>query len=143
MKFIIPIFILSAIFSSCNGSVELDNNETNIEPIDSTYCNCTELTYDDKYNHFWRFNRRDGFTGKCEVFYPNGQLKESKIMVKGKNHGKFYYYYENGQIKEEKEFDMNFQTGELITYTESGEVKIHALYNRGKQVEILVNRPDL
>ncbi len=141
MKFLYPIFVLLLV--SCGGNdVEVETENT-IETIDSTYCDCNELVFDEQYNHFWRFNRRDGYFGKCEVFYSNGQVKETRLFENGKNHGKFFYYYENGQVKEEKQFDMNFQIGEQITYSETGDVIFHALYKRGNQTEILVNRPDL
>lgn len=121
--------------------VTSDLDET--EKIDSSYCNCDELTFDAPYNHFWRFERRKGFTGKCEEFYPDGTLKITKNLFDGKLHGKTFTYYENGRLHVEKEFDMNFKTGEEITYTSTGEVKFHALYKRGTQTQILVNRPDL
>ena len=143
MKYIIPILLITAYLSSCKGEPEVEETDKTIETVDSTYCNCAELTFDKDYNHFWRYERRKPFTGICETFYDNGQLKETKPMVKGKNHGQMISYYNNGQIKEIKEFDMNFQTGEQITYTKSGEVKYHALYKRGKMTEVLVTRPDL
>ena len=111
--------------------------------IDSNYCICSELIFDEPYNHFYRFEKREGFTGYCEEFYLDGKLKMTKNFVDGKLHGKMILYYDNGQIEEEKQFDMNFQTGEQITYTRKGEVKFHALYERGKQVKVLVSKPDL
>jgi len=143
MKYFLPL--LALVLLGCNsGETPADENvETGEASIDSTYCSCEELIFDQPYNHFWRFERRKGYTGKCEDFYPNGQLKISKTFVEGKLHGKVFSYYDNGQLEEEKEFDMNFQTGEQITYTKKGEVKFHALYKRGTQTQVLVSRPDL
>jgi hypothetical protein len=129
--------------SEINTSEPNNSNTTDVEPIDSSYCNCDELTLDQPYNHFWRFERRVGYTGVCEEFYPDGKLKTTKNLVDGKLHGKVFTYYKNGRVHEEKEFDMNFQTGEQIVYTNKGEVKLHALYKRGTQTQILVNRPEL
>ena len=134
-------FFTPLILAGCGQSDHTD--EVTQETVDSSYCNCGELVFDEPYNHFWRFERRKGYTGKCEEFYSNGQLKISKIYKDGKLNGKMISYYDNGQIESEKEFDMNFQVGEQIIYTKKGEVKFHALYKRGVQTEVLVNRPDL
>ena len=130
-----------------NSEIIQDDSE-NVElveltEIDSNYCNCNELIFDEPYNHFFRFERREGFTGKCEDFHSNGEKKMEKNFVDGKLHGKFFLYYDNGQIEEEKEFDNNFQTGEQITYSKKGEVIFHALYKRGTQTKVLVTRPDI
>ena len=117
--------------------------ETSADDIDSTYCNCQELVFNEPYNHFYLTDKRTGFTGKCEEFHPNGQVKVQKNFVSGKLHGKLTTWYENGQVKEEKEFDTNFQVGEQINYTSKGEVKFHAIYKRGVQTKILVSRSDL
>ena len=143
MKYIFPFFIFSIFLGSCGGPSSETDQDVVVEAIDSNYCDCGELTFDERYNHFYRFDRTDGFYGKCEIFHPNGQLKHEKYFENGKNHGFFIEYYNNGQVKIEKEFDMNFQVGEQLTYTKSGEVKLHVLYKRGKMMEILVNRPEL
>lgn len=149
MKNIITVLFCSILLGACgnegnSSDPATQDTESNGTPaIDSSYCDCNELTLDQPYNHFWRFERRIGYTGVCEEFYPDGKLKMTKNLVEGKLHGKVFTYYQNGRLHEEKEFDMNFQTGEQIVYTSKGEVKLHALYNRGKQTQILVNRPEL
>lgn len=142
--YLLPVLCI-LFFVSCSNEESSETNDTisTGELIDSAYCNCEELTLDQPYNHFWRFERRVGFTGTCEEFYPDGTLKITKNLVDGKLHGKQFTYYENGRPHTEKEFDMNFQTGESITFTNTGEVKFHALYKRGKQTEVLVNKPHL
>ena len=135
---IIPFIILTLF--SCGGK-EQNESGKNTPEIDSAYCECYELTYDEPYNHFYRFERRKGYTGTCQEFYPNGQLKLDKHFVDGKIHGKMISYHDNGQIWEDQEFDMNFQVGERIIYTKSGQVKFHALYERGRQTEVLVSKP--
>lgn len=147
MKTLLFLTIPFLLLTSCGNTPKTDpepaEDLTVQTPIDSNYCNCDELTLDQPYNHFWRFERRIGYTGVCEEFYPDGKLKTTKNLVDGKLHGKVLTYYENGRMREEKEFDMNFQTGEHILYTNTGEVKFHALYKRGTQTQILVNKPDL
>lgn len=141
MKHLLRLLSLALIITSCSGNDSSDQPVDIVEEIDSTYCNCAELVYDEGYNHFFRYERRESFNGICETFHPNGQLWEHKPMTNGKIHGRMITYYDSGQIKEEKEFDMNFQTGEQLNYNEAGEVVFHALYNRGRQIEILINRP--
>lgn len=141
MKYLILIFtVIGLVLTSCQGnSEEAVSNE--VEEIDSTYCECHQLIFDEAYNHFYRFERREGYTGNCKDYYPSGQLKLDKNFVDGKVHGKMISYHDNGQIWEDQEFDMNFQIGEKIIYTKSGEVKFHALYKRGEQTEVLEAKP--
>ncbi len=150
MKTFSAFTICLILLTSCgNGdgtnseTTSVDSEGGEISAIDSSYCNCDELTLDQPYNHFWRFERRIGYTGVCEDFFSDGKLRMTKNFVDGKLHGKVFTYYQNGRLHEEKEFDMNFQTGEQIIYTNKGEVKLHALYKRGTQTQILVNRPEL
>jgi antitoxin component YwqK of YwqJK toxin-antitoxin module len=142
MTRLIFLFALPVFLAACNSGAEPATEPTE-EAIDSAYCACSELVFSEPYNHMYRFDKRKGYTGKCEEFYPDGQLKESKNFVDGKLHGKVFSYHKNGKVKEEKEYDMNFQVGEMIMFTSKGEVKYHALYERGKQVKVLVTRPDL
>lgn len=148
MKFFSSFSICLILLTACgegnsseNPQVDSDNIE--VSAVDSSYCNCDDLTLDQPYNHFWRFERRIGYTGVCEEFHPDGKLKTTKNLVDGKLHGKIFTYYKNGRLREEKEFDMNFQTGEHIIYTNTGEVKFHGLYKRGTQTQVLVNKPNL
>lgn len=141
MRLLVSLILFISFISSCGSetTAEVDSTETN--GIDSTYCDCAELTLDVPYNHFYRFERRKPFTGLCEEFFPDGALKLEKNFVEGKVHGDMISYHENGQVWEEQEFDMNFQTGERIIYTKSGQVKFHALYKRGNQQEVIVAKP--
>lgn len=138
----IVYLIIAITFFSCSQN-EGTTPELETEKIDSSYCNCSELTLDEGYNHFYRFERRKGFTGKCEEFYSDGKIKASKNYKNGKLHGKHILYYEDGKVKQEKEFDMNFQTGEQIDFTRDGQVIYHAIYKRGEFKELILTRPDL
>lgn len=140
-SFLFPILFIAIGCGESGTPGDADISVT--PPSDSTWCNCGALVFSEPYNHFYLTDKRKGFTGKCEEFYPSGQVKTEKNFKEGKLHGKMFTWYENGQLEEEKEFDMNFQTGEMIHYTSRGEVKFHALYKRGKQVSILVSRPEL
>ena len=148
MRRFYPYLISLCLMVSCSerGTTADHGNESTsgTEPaIDSTYCNCDELIFSNSYNHFYRFVKREGFTGKCEEFYPSGQLKISKEFFDGKLDGKSISYHENGQVWEDQEFMQNFQHKEKIIYTQSGQVKFHAMYKRGKELEVYVNKPEL
>ena len=139
MKVLLSFSLLSTLvlLSSC-GSAHDPADDIAAESIDSSYCACDDLIFDGSYNHFYRFKRREGFTGFCESFYPSGQLRISKNFDDGKLEGKMISYYENGQISEEMEFMTNFQTGFQTNYTEQGDTIYHALFKRGNLIEILI-----
>ena len=141
MKYLVLLGFIGIVLSSCKDGAVADEELDETIAVDSNYCDCHELTFDEPYNHFYRFERRKPFTGLCEEFHPNGDLKLEKNFVEGKVHGKMISYHENGQVWEEQEFDTNFQVGEKIIYTQSGLVKFHALYKRGKQIEVLEAKP--
>ncbi|MCH2233992.1 MAG: hypothetical protein MK078_07040 [Crocinitomicaceae bacterium] len=136
---IISVFALFAM-SSCGGGTP---DEIVVEKIDSNYCQCVELLFDEPYNHFYRFDRTEYFEGRCEDFYPNGQLKLEKTIVKGKNHGLQKKYFEDGQLAEVREFDMNFQIGVQINYTREGDTAYYATYERGELKDILKITPNI
>ncbi|UKN01284.1 hypothetical protein K6119_16265 [Paracrocinitomix mangrovi] len=137
------LLILPVVIWSCKGEEPNNDSENQTSDIDSTHCDCHELTFDEPYNHFYRFERRVGYTGNCQEYYADGSVKLDKNFVDGKVHGKMISYHENGQIHEDQEFDMNFQVGERIIYTKSGKVKFHALYKRGQQTDVLEAHPEL
>lgn len=137
MKLIYLLFV-AAFLTSCGSSSE----DELAEEIDSNYCACNELFFDEPYNHFFRFDRTEYFEGTCEDFYPEGQLKLTKNLVKGKNHGLQKKFFENGQVAEIKEFDMNFQVGEQINFSRTGDTVFYALYNRGIQEKVIIITPD-
>ena len=136
--------IISGVFIlllSCGGNPE--ESGTAVTEEDPTFCECTELFFDEPYNRFYLEDRQKPFSGECQDLHPNGEKKLVKHFKNGKVHGKMITYYDNGQVEDEREFEDNFQVGERIQYNRKGEVTYHALYERGKVTEILVVRPDL
>jgi hypothetical protein len=137
MKTFLSIFILAAITVSCKGDPENRDQVDETVEIDSNYCNCNDLIFDDRYNHFYLFERRDGFTGKCEIPFPNGNIQIEKNFDDGKMQGKFIEFHENGRVWRERNYDKNFQDGDSFTYSKSGKLIAHALYKRGKLKEMI------
>lgn len=140
MKVLLSFFIsLGLVLSSCGSPEESDDvDELVTESIDSSYCHCDELVFDGSYNHYYRYKKREGFTGKCESFYPSGKLKVSKNFNDGKLEGKMLSYFENGQISEVMEFITNFQTGLQTNFNPQGDTIYHALFKRGNLMEIYI-----
>jgi hypothetical protein len=133
--------LLIAILASCSSEVEPVQEEVVQE--EPTLCDCNELGFDRDYNNFFFIEPRKGYTGTCETYFANGQVQMRKHFVKGKVHGKLTTYYEDGQLADEKEYDTNLQIGEQKSYTKDGVLKYHALYERGKQIKILVYPGDV
>ncbi|MEO9257111.1 MAG: hypothetical protein ABI207_01945 [Crocinitomicaceae bacterium] len=112
MKINIPYllcFIL--IFSSCTN-----NNPKKAE------CDCSLLSYDDLYNHFYETDREVGYTGKCIAYYPGGKIKTKRTIVNGKNDGPYSTYFPSGKIQEEGSFKENLQHGIRKIYDEKGQL---------------------
>ncbi|MEZ4921842.1 MAG: hypothetical protein R2780_01610 [Crocinitomicaceae bacterium] len=134
MRYLI-LFILPALVGfSCSGnSSEAESSES----IDSTYCDCFELTFDQQYNHWWRYERRKGFTGNCDVKQANGNVDYEKNFIDGKMEGEYIVYHENGQPYKIRNYMQNFQDGDSYTYSKSGRLIAHAIYKRGHLKEMV------
>jgi hypothetical protein len=126
LKFIL-VGSLFGVMMACNNSEE--TNELTEGVV--TNCDCNDLQYDPGYNNFYMEKPREGYTGKCELFHANGQLALSKNFKDGKVDA-------NGQIDEKKTFDKNFQTGEGLKYSEGGTLIFKALYDYGREMEIII-----
>ena len=136
------LFILQlTLIFSCGGSNGSGGENENEEGNDLEVCDCNDLVFDQAYNNFYLEVPREGFTGKCETYYGNGNLAMSKHFKGGKVHGELIKYYENGEVKEKKEFDLSFQNGDHYIYSKTGELLFHARYERGKQKEIIFSAP--
>jgi antitoxin component YwqK of YwqJK toxin-antitoxin module len=133
LKFIL-VAGLFGVMIACNNSEEA--NELAEDVV--TNCDCNDLQYDPGYNNFYMEKPREGYTGKCEIFHANGQLALSKNFKDGKVDGDMISFYENGQINEKKTFDKNFQTGEGLKYSEDGTLIFKALYDYGREMEIVI-----
>jgi hypothetical protein len=131
--FVLSLFIIPLFLPSCGGN----GVEEETSAIDSTYCECNDLTFDQQYNHFWLFERREGFTGKCEEFDAAGVLLYEKNFLDGKMEGEYVQYHSNGQAWKIRNYMQNFQDGDSFTYSMSGKLIAHARYKRGKLKEMV------
>lgn len=107
-----------------------------------TFCDCKELELDQMYNRYYYVDPKEGYTGTCESYYPNNQVKQRKHFVDGKIHGALETFFENGQLQDIKHFDMNLQSGDYKLYTEDGRLLIHAVFERGRHTETIFKDPN-
>jgi antitoxin component YwqK of YwqJK toxin-antitoxin module len=121
----IPCFFLSIfILASCK------NDETATES-DADYCDCEMLALDNLYNHFYLEDRSVPYTGVCKLFHKNGQLKQERELVDGKNNGYYRVYSESGVLLEEGSFLNNRHHGVFKYFDESGNLIVEAEYENG------------
>ncbi len=131
---------LGFLFFSC-GSTTAEENMADTENDTPTVCDCRELVYDQSYNTYYLEDRKKGFSGVCQAYFPNGDVELVKNFKDGKVHGEMTLYYENGQVRSKKSFDMNLQTGDHYAYAEDGTLLFHGRYERGRQTETIVSQP--
>ena len=84
-----------------------------------------------KNQFFERFNNTP-FTGKIEIYWPNGQLKENGMIKNGKKDNLWEYYHENGHPKEIEFFTFGILNGTREQYGSGGQLYIKATYKDGK-----------
>lgn len=72
------------------------------------------------------------FNGKIEVYWPNGHLKETGLIINGKKDDLWEYYHENGHPKEVEFFTFGILNGTREQYGSGGQLYIKATYKDGK-----------
>ncbi len=127
------ILILFSIFSCGSSDEDLEAEQI---------CDCYELKLDPLYNRYFKTERKEPYTGKCQMFHPNGQVQMIKNLNEGKIHGMVYTYYENGQLEFEREYDMNFQLGDEFYYNVQGKLIHHKIFNRSHLKEVVEYHPE-
>lgn len=123
---LIPYFsILIFLSAAC----KTDSPDTSTEAPD--YCDCEMLALDNLYNHFYLEDRHEPYTGVCKIFHKNGQLKQEREIVDGKNNGYFRVYSESGVLLEEGAFKNNRHHGTFKYFDERGDLIVEAEYENG------------
>jgi antitoxin component YwqK of YwqJK toxin-antitoxin module len=116
-------FLLIFVFTACKS------DETAEEEVD--YCDCEMLALDNLYNHFYLEDRSKPYTGVCKLFHPNGQLKQERELVDGKNNGYYRVYSESGVLLEDGGFLNNRHHGVFKYFDENGNLIVEAEYENG------------
>lgn len=137
-------YFLSALFFILILGCAGDNEPKEMDPIEEkvTFCDCKELELDQMYNRFYYVDPSEGYTGTCETYFPNQDVKQRKHFKDGKIHGALETFYENGQLQDIKHFDMNLQSGDYKLYTEDGRLLLHAIFERGRHTDIIFKDPN-
>jgi antitoxin component YwqK of YwqJK toxin-antitoxin module len=120
------IAIFSALFflfAACNNN--------NSDSAEEDYCDCEMLALDNLYNHFYLEDRNNPYTGICKLFHKNGQLKQERQIVDGKNNGYYRVFSESGIMLEEGAFLNNRHHGLFRYFDENGELIIEVEYENG------------
>lgn len=118
--FLIPFIF---VFLSC------DNDEKIAE--DPGYCDCEMLAVDNLYNHFYLEDRHQPYTGICKIFHNNGQLKQEREIVDGKNNGYYRVFSETGVLMEDGNFLNNRHHGVFKYFDDKGNLIVEAEYENG------------
>ena len=124
-KFLILAFAPIFLFS-CNDS------ENTVQEND--FCDCEMLAHDNLFNHFYLEDRKSPYTGVCKLFYKNGQVKQERELVNGKNNGFYRSYSETGVLLEEGAFLDNRHHGWFRYFDEKGNLIIEVEYENGVPV---------
>ncbi len=118
------LLLLSLIFiSSCES--------TDKTAAEDNFCDCEMLAHDNLFNHFYLEDRKAPYTGICKLFYKNGQVKQERELVSGKNNGFYRTFSESGILLEEGSFLDNRHHGWFKYYDEQGELMIEVEYDNG------------
>lgn len=108
--------------------------DENPKTVEDDFCDCEMLAHDNLYNHFYLNDRKEPYTGICKLFHKNGQLKQERQLVEGKNNGFYRNYSEGGILIEEGEFLNNRHHGKFRHFDDQGNLIIEIEYDNGVQV---------
>ena len=86
----------------------------------------------ERKNQFFEKFTNTPFNGKIEVYWPNGNLKETGTIKNGKKDNLWEYYHENGKTKEIEFFTLGILNGTREQYGSGGQLYIKATYKDGK-----------
>ena len=92
-------------------------------------------TWDDlaeRKNLFFEKFKNTPFNGKIEVYWPNGNLKETGMIKDGRKDSLWEYYHQNGKTKEIEFFTLGILNGTKEQYGSGGQLYIRATYKDGK-----------
>ena len=99
--------------------------------VEEKFCDCEMLTLDNLQNHFYLDDPKEPYTGICKTFYSNGQIKQERQLVKGKNNGYFKNYSISGVLLEEGGFLDNRHHGRFKYYDDQGKLTLEIEYANG------------
>ncbi|MDB4063069.1 hypothetical protein N9848_01680 [Flavobacteriaceae bacterium] len=73
------------------------------------------------------------YTGDCESWHPNGQLKSSQHYVDGKDDGNWVFYFIDGTVQTKAVFKKGIRVGKWEYYYENGGLWKESYYDDGEK----------
>ena len=86
----------------------------------------------ERKNLFFEKFKNTPFSGKVEVYWPNGYLKETGMIKNGRKENVWEYYHKNGKLKEIEFFTHGVLNGTREQYGSGGQLYIKATYKDGE-----------
>jgi len=83
-------------------------------------------------NLFYYENEKTPYTGKCELFYQNGNKSEELSIRDGKYNGPTVSFYENGQKSYEVNYKQGIPDGGCLSWYLNGQKRIECTYKAGE-----------
>jgi antitoxin component YwqK of YwqJK toxin-antitoxin module len=133
--------IFSFIFLIFGCSSKNENQQQ--ENIIITECDCYILKLDNKYIRFYLSDKKNPFSGTCEIKNAEGSTLSKREFLDGKYHGDYIDYYPNGQVMSLKTYKNHFLNGDFKEFTDNGKLINHSIYKQSTLVETVEYHPEL
>jgi hypothetical protein len=82
-------------------------------------------------NLYYYENEKTPYTGKCELFYQNGNKSKELSIRDGRYNGKDISFYENGQKSNEANFENGILDGASSSWYLNGQKRTESIYKAG------------
>ncbi len=109
------MFVFVLFCFGCEGNLNMD---------------CKNLRENDNGLVLYRYRV---FTGTCNTYYPNGEVKNIFTWEKGALQGLQTEFHKNGKLKTQYEVIGGSIQGKYVTFYESGAKEIEGVYQKGLQ----------
>lgn len=107
------IFLITLLFYSCSNS------------------NCLDLGYSDGIT----YKNNNKYSGNCESYHTNGNLKSKQSYKNGLDHGEWIFYFQNGIIQTMGTFNEGIRIGKWEYFYENGSIWKEQFYDsKGNRV---------
>ena len=109
------VFLVTVLFCSCSKT------------------NCLDIGFTDGIS----YKNGKKFTGNCESFHPNGNLKSIQTYKKGLDHGEWIFYFPSGNIQTKGTFNEGVRIGKWEYFHENSSIWKEQFYDsKGDRVGV-------
>ena len=111
-----------------------------ISTIVENYLYASEVSFKQKDGTIIKLNKLGGkYHGKCEEFYPTGQLRKVCFYQNGRKEGECLTYFKNGNLQKKKSFVNGYVIGNVEHYYITGEIRIRTHFNeKGRDEDVRI-----